>query len=80
MYQFASFLLAYIINEIFNFFSGDEVIDPERGKNKWFSLRNTLMRLKLHNIARFFGKEIRGNNAHLNNLEETGELLSISDS
>ncbi|KAG8195500.1 hypothetical protein JTE90_010802 [Oedothorax gibbosus] len=43
--------------------------EPERPKSKWFSLRETLMRLKLHSIARFFGKEISG--MHPNSLEET---------
>ncbi|XP_054718877.1 phospholipid-transporting ATPase ABCA7-like [Uloborus diversus] len=50
----------------------------EKEKNKWFSLRNTLMRLKLHSIARFFGKEISGKTAHPNSLEESAVRESLT--
>ncbi|GFT33344.1 phospholipid-transporting ATPase ABCA1 [Nephila pilipes] len=51
----------------------DDIIDDgDKDKNRWFSLRNTLMRLKLHSIARFFGKDVSGKNLHANSVEESG--------
>ncbi|GIY08391.1 phospholipid-transporting ATPase ABCA1 [Caerostris darwini] len=51
----------------------DEIIDDtDKDKNRWFSLRNTLMHLKLHSIARFFGKDVTSKNMHTNSVEESG--------
>ncbi|CAL1298938.1 unnamed protein product [Larinioides sclopetarius] len=57
----------------------DELIeDPDKTKNRWFSLRNTLMRLKLHSIARFFGKDVSGKNIGPDNPEETAVRESLT--
>ncbi|XP_071041815.1 phospholipid-transporting ATPase ABCA1 isoform X1 [Parasteatoda tepidariorum] len=49
----------------------------DKEKSKWFSFRSTLLHLKLHSIARFFGKEISDKNIAMTS-EETAVRESLT--